>query len=295
MIVLSSVLYYSCNDDDPPLLKDVTLNITGLKDLGSDYNYTGWLLVNNNFHAIGSFTVNEQGQLSGNSFPSIENLTNNASKFLLTIEQSQQNPNTPSNVKILAGSFTDNSATLSVGDASALGTDFSSATGSYILATPTNGSSNNEKSGVWFLDNTSNPPVAGLSLPTLPSGWKYEGWVVINNTPVTTGKFTSTTGADLSAPFSGDMSGPAFPGEDFITDAPSELTFPVDLDGAKVVISVEPEPDNSTEPFLLKPLVGDVPSSATDHTKYDLSNNANATNPTGAVTISRTGTAIPEN
>jgi hypothetical protein len=161
----------------------------------------------------------------------------------------------------------------------------STATGDYILATPTDGTNGtDENSGVWWLNNSSGSAVAGLSLPALPAGWEYEGWAVINGTPVSTGKFTSVSGADLAAPYSGTTAGPAFPGEDLLTNAPSGLNFPTDLAGQKVVISIEPSPDNSAAPFLLKPLVGEVPATATDHTVYNMANNAAGSNPTGTVT-----------
>ena len=60
--------------------------------------------------------------------------------------------------------------------------------------------------------------------------------------------------------------GPAFPGEDYIQNAPNGLTFPTDLKGATIVISVEPVPDNSTNPFTLKPLAHVVPANAAVHT-----------------------------
>ena len=184
---------------------------------------------------------------------------------------------------ILAGDFSGTSADLTVGHGAALGNDFTSAAGTYILATPTDGMNNNERSGVWFLDPTAGPG-PGLELPTLPAGWKYEGWAVINGTPVSTGTFTDVTAADEGAAYSGAMDGPPFPGEDFIVNAPSGLSFPTDLRGATAVISIEPSPDNSAAPFLLKPLVSPIDASADDHTPFGMSNNATATNPTGTAT-----------
>ena len=129
---------------------------------------------------------------------------------------------------------------------------------------------------------------AGLNLPELTPGWKYEGWVVLNGTPVSTGTFTSVDGADDNAatsPFKGTTNdGPPYPGEDFVQNAPSGLSFPTDLAGTTVVISIEPSPDNSTAPFLLKPLVAPVDAAAADHTPYSMNNNAVATNPTGTAT-----------
>lgn len=67
-----------------------------------------------------------------------------------------------------------------------------------------------ENSGVCWL-NPENGPGRGLELPELVAGWKYEGWVVEDGTPVTTGKFTSVVSADESAPYSSDVaSGPHF-------------------------------------------------------------------------------------
>ena len=52
-------------------------------------------------------------------------------------------------------------------DGSALGDDFTGATGSYILATPTNGADTDENSGIWFLSLASGNPAEGLDLPIL--------------------------------------------------------------------------------------------------------------------------------
>ena len=125
--------------------------------------------------------------------------------------------------------------------------------GKYIIAAPTGtGATEEEFSGIWFLDNSSGSAVAGLDLPELTAGWKYEGWVVIDGTPLTTGTFTGCRcAADEGAPFSGTNPGPSYPGEDFLVNAPSGLTFPTDLRGKTVVISIEPVPDNSTVLLLL--------------------------------------------
>ncbi len=169
-----------------------------------------------------------------------------------------------------SGSVTNGSADLTVGHGAALGSDFSNASGVYILATPTDGPDTNENSGLWFLDLSSGSPAQGLQLPMLPAGWEYEGWVVIGGTPVSTGRFNTSAEVDLDTVFSGPLSGPPFPGEDFLFNAPDGLTFPVDLAGGTAVISVEPAPDDSTAPFTLKPLVGAIPEDARDHTVYPL-------------------------
>jgi len=283
LVILSTTLA-SCKDDDTKesTTSNLNLTITGLSDLGADYVYEGWLLVNGAPKTTGTFTVDENGDLSKTDFQIENNDLTTATKFILTIEPAADSDPAPSAVHILAGDFSGNSAAVSVGDMAALGNDFTASTGKYILATPTNGADTDENSGVWWLDPTAGPG-AGLDLPTLPAGWKYEGWAVIGGTPVTTGKFTAIDVVDDAAPFSASMPGPPFPGEDFLLNAPSGVTFPTDLSGATIVISVEPDPDNAPGPFLLKPLVGMVPVGAADHTAYDMNNNASNTNPSGTV------------
>lgn len=121
-------------------------------------------------------------------------------------------------------------------------------------------------------------------LEDLGDNFAYEGWAVVDGHPISTGTFENVSDVDDSAPYSvTDASGRPFPGEDFLMNAPSHLSFPTDLAGKTVVISVEPSPDNSTAPFLLKPLVGHIPTDATDHKLYNMTNNAIATNPTGVI------------
>ena len=166
----------------------------------------------------------------------------------------------------------------------ALGTSFSTASGNYILATPTTSDMTDELSGVWFLDNSSGMPAQGLNLPQLPANWVYEGWAVINGSPISTGRFTALDMQDDAAPYSGtDAMGPPFPGEDFINNAPAGQTFPTDLSNAAIVISIEPEPDNSPKPFTFKPLIS-MPPSATAHTTFHMTNQVDSNFPAGTVT-----------
>jgi len=270
------------NPSNPPATGELTLNISGLEDLGSAAKYEGWIIINGTPKSTGKFTVGANGQLSSNTFTVDKSDLDNATKFVLTIEPEPDQNADPSDVHLIAGDFSGNQASLSVGDGAALNDDFSTASGTYILATPTNGSSSNENSGIWFLDISSGTPSIGLNLPALPTGWKYEGWTVINGIPVTTGKFTNTGAADESAPYSGTMSGPPFPGEDFLNNAPTGLTFPTDLSAGTAVISIEPDPDNAAGPFFMKPLTGSIPSGAMDHTNYPLNLNM-GTFPVGTV------------
>ena len=284
---LSVLAFSSCKKEEEsttPTNGNITMSVSGLEDLGSDFIYEGWLIVDGKAVSAGTFTVDASGNMSKTSFSLTQSNISKATTYVLTIEPFPDTDPTPSSVHILAGDFSGTSANLVISHAAAIGNDFLASTGGYILATPTDGGmTTNENSGVWWLDPAQGPG-AGLSLPTLPSGWMYEGWAVIDGVPVSTGTFTDVAAADKAAPYSETMAaGPPFPGEDFLLNAPTGVTFPTDLAGKTVVISVEPSPDNSALPFLLKPLVGSVPASAMDHTLYNMTNNAAASNPTGMV------------
>jgi hypothetical protein len=268
ILAIASVLTFaSCNDSDNELTTaNLTVDLTGLETLGSDFVYEGWIIVNGAPVSTGTF--------SSITFPQTFTVDATdlaaATTFVLSIEPAVDSDPSPAATKLLAGDFTNDAANLT---STGLVGDFSTSTGKYILATPTDTDMSNEASGVWFLDNTSTTPVAGLDLPILTDGWKYEGWAVINGQPISTGTFTNVAATDDLAVFSGSVALPSpngtdgfFPGEDFLLNAPSGVTFPTDLKGATIVISVEPSPDNSPMPFTLKPLAHVVPLTAANHT-----------------------------
>lgn len=241
----------------------------------------GWAIIGGQPFSTGKFNVGTDGSLRTVSGARIEGgsfATNLevkiATAIVVTIEPAGDADTVPAATKILAGTVSSRAANLAVAAAQALGNDFGGASGVFILATPTDGEGTNETSGIWFLDLRSGSPGVGLSLPTLPAGWQYEGWAVINGVPVTTGRFTRGSGADAAAPFSGPQPGPPFPGEDFLTNAPAGLRFPLDLGGAMAVITVEPSPDDSPAPFALEPLAASIPTGARDHVTLPLANRA---------------------
>jgi hypothetical protein len=282
--IILGMFMSACNDDDNENGETATIQLTvsGLPTLDDFHKYEGWIIVDGSPITIGRFSVDEAGQLSETSFEVDAGKLEKASAFIISIEPEPDNNAAPTKIHILAGNFIGNSATLTVENESALGTGFGSVAGKYILATPTDGEMTNENSGIWWLV-PGDSPSASLQLPELNEGWLYEGWVVINGTPVSTGKFSDETKADMAAPYSATLDAPPFPGEDFLRNAPGGLTFPTDLSGQQAVISVEPEPDNSNKPFAIKPLIGNIPQSATDHTLYNMTNNSGSILITGEV------------
>ncbi|WP_139003044.1 anti-sigma factor [Hyunsoonleella aestuarii] len=246
------VLATSCSDDDnAPALSTLTLDLSGLEPLGDDFVYEGWIIVDGSPVSTGVF--------SSVSFPQTFTVDaqqlSTASRFVLSIEPTDDPDPAPADTKLLVGDFSGNEASVN----SNIVGDFSSASGAFFLRTPTDetGTNNgNDHYGVWF-GTPGMPPIPNFVLPTLPDGWVYEGWVVGDAGPITTGTFTAFNAADGFNDFSETLqAGPPVPGEDFFLNAPSGETFPLDVRGRTVVISVEPVPDNSPAPFAIKPLVG---------------------------------------
>ncbi|MFK7970429.1 MAG: anti-sigma factor [Bacteroidia bacterium] len=277
-LIAISFLTACDNTDD---LSNLDLNLTGLEDLGAGYAYEGWVIVDGSPVSTGTFTVDGSGTLSQTSFEVDAANLDAATMFVLSIEPSPDNDPAPAATKILSGAFSGASANLSTGT---VGDDFEGAAGKYFLAAPTgSGDASENFSGLWFIDNTSGSMMPGLNLPTLNAGWKYEGWVVIDGNPLSTGTFSAGDAADEGAPFSGTNPGPPFPGEDFLLNAPSGLTFPTDLRGRTVVVSIEPTPDNSPAPFVLKPLLHNISATLGHATADEMMNNTTASFPKGSV------------
>lgn len=275
-------LLVSCHkgdNGDDPQMSNLTLNLSGLDDLGSDFIYEGWIIVDGAPVSTGTFSVDGDGNLSSTTFAMDTETLDSATKFVLSIEPVPDNSPDPAATKLFVGDFSGDTASLSTGTVAA---SFDSVAGEYILATPTGTGADNEKySGIWFLNNSSGSPMIGLELPILNDGWVYEGWAVIDGKPVTTGTFTAVDDFDNADPFSGTNPGPPFPGEDFLHNAPDGLTFPTDIRGGVAVISIEPYPDNNPNPFTLKPLAGIIPADAMG--VQTLNDNVAGSFPTGSV------------
>lgn len=233
----------------------ISFTPTNLEPLGESFDYEGWLITSNGPVATGKFDINPDDKDAMQMFEVNKADADDATKFVLTIEPADETGDdikNPTNIHILAGDITNNTSILSTSDQAALGTNFSEASAKYILATPTNGNATPTQ-GIWYIDKSSGKAMAGLKLPELPAGWKYEGWIVDNGQPLSTGTFLKADEADSNGAgtAAGDQGFPDFPGQDYI-DPAKELV------GKTAVISVEPDPDNSVAPFSIKPLVGTI-------------------------------------
>ena len=239
---------------------NVQLDLTGLEPLGEGFVYEGWVIIDGAPVSTGRFNIEADGSLTFLT-GSLADDVSEATTVVITIEPADDPDPGPAAPKPLAGDVVDGVAELSVGHPAALGDDFSGAGGQFLVATPTTADNpDDDYSGVWFIEVTDAGPVQGLDLPTLPEGWVYEGWAVIDGQPVSTGRFVDPGAPDDFSGFSGPDGSPPFPGEDFIVNAPDGLSFPTDLRGDTVVISIEPADDDSPAPFAFKPLAAEIPA-----------------------------------
>ncbi len=258
---------------DDAMMKKATFSATfkGLVNPGQGWAYEGWLIVDGKPVSTGVFTIDEKSMASATDFEVDAEALQNATTFVLTLEPSPDADPAPSALHILAGDFDGDSATLSVAHPAALGSDFADVTGSYILGAPSSEmAAKDYRKGIWW---------PSLTLPALPEGWTYEGWVVGPDGPITTGRFAAGNMADSDGvgPTAGPKAGPAFPGQDFI-DPAIDLTS-----GYAAVITIEPEPDTAEGPFFLKLLVDKTIEDVGDHGSQDMGNQA-STFPSGTIT-----------
>jgi len=247
-------------------------DIQNLAPLGDGYVYEGWAIVDMVPVSTGRFGVDANGVAELTTFELTEDQVADLGAFVLSIEPEMDDKPEPSAVKLLGGNFVADTATLSIDHDAALGDDLTGAVGPYILETPsTPDNADDYNNGIWWL---------GIDVPSLPPGWQYEGWVVVGGVPMSTGTFTAggAPDSDGAGPTAGIGATPMAPGQDLIDP-------PVDLIGATAVISIEPVPDDSAMPFLLKPLVDADIEDVGPGVSQAMTNQAADNSPTGTVTL----------
>ena len=277
----------------------LTFNLSNLPTLDDSLVLAAWI-VNDAGKVIHKFGKLTTGSTFNGSFPLTLNdyQQNTNSQFIcVSVEHrdSTLNDSTTSNLFLLVSKIRTNSselnlvpknpATIAFGsdfdDQKYLGTDtssaippsFKTAKGVYTVFTPTNADPNTN-SGIWFLTyKSAGVYETGLRLPELPTGWTYKGWVKVSGSYLSIGEFKTDAGNDGGNPYVGANPMPAYPGEDFLLNAPTGFTFPLDLAGQEVMISVEPIGYAKNKPFPLFLLKGAIPNPGNNTTSFSLENN----------------------
>jgi len=299
--VAASLLLIGCDsgssgDDSTPSIQ-IQINLDGMASLKDTYQYRiwarvgqDWVMSNNGFNYNESgLLINTTGQLIANTFLMQSNIAE-ADMIVIGVHGKGGFGDFPPSSTILGGDVSGGSATLSAAHEMALGGDLLSASGTYTvltLETPADAPANYPKeSGIWFGE----PNGAGsldptLSLPNLSDGWLYGGWLEKEGVVYAIGRFEEPDGLDMDNQYLQPDALTPVPGENFLTNAPDGSTFPLDVRGATVFLTVEPNPDDDDEaPTSFRIFEAQVPASAAAASTHSLGT-PGVGMPTGTATI----------
>ena len=134
IVALAVYLFYQ----PPAQMNTVTFSLNGVEDV-SPAHLEGWAIFGEEKVSTGKFDVGDSLEFT------IDRNLSEADMFVITIEPEGDTDTEPSGIIYLSGSLVDDSANLE------FPVDFTDVTGTYILATPTNGPDTNENSGIWFI------------------------------------------------------------------------------------------------------------------------------------------------
>jgi len=197
------------------------------------------------------------------------------------------------------GDASTGTADLDASHVDALGSAFSSTSGAFAITAPT--SPSDSSSGVWFVDKQGSAVSAGLrNLPPIPDEWVYEGWVRLDVPAqgggtvqyLSTGRFLRGDSADFdgAGPGKGPGVGYNFPGQDFINPIPPGLPARPDLRFCSFMVTIEPVPDNSPQPFPLRLFATPIPQAPLPQGQTVLMNNVSSSSfPHARLKIVRSG------
>ena len=251
------------------------LSVSNLQPLVEASTYELWVMQDSKALSLGRFNTDLSGAGFLGEFKELEGELSNGDKVFITIESSADGDDEPSETIVLSGVVDEDVEKRVNFD---LPIDFNQVSGNYILGTPTNSPEDLEAYGVWFV--RPGGQVASLDLPDAPNGWKYEGWIIRGTHRLSSGRFSQIDEADDFDGYSGEQSGPNFPGEDYLVNLPPGLDEPLYLaDGeSQVVVSFEPESEDGDptdkgqtlpEPYIIF-LSALIEKDALDHTLHPL-------------------------
>ena len=270
----------SGSESNDPESGVVILTVRDLRPLPGNYHLEAWITTPElTTSSVGKFTVGSDGKilnLSGEEIPrgrfEVPFTVDSARVAYITIEPSGDTDTSPSTTRLMGGLFREGTAELETTDVEGIEDGLILARGNYIVETPTNGSESSEQSGIWFVNLTGGPPARGLRITTPIRGWKYQAWTDADGIPLNMGVISNHSQPDDSNIYSGPQPGYNFPGEDFLVNAPDDLTFPLYVPSTRVTVSLEPDPDPAPERSQFILLEGYVPESVASGTTYNLTN-----------------------
>ncbi len=249
IICMSLLMLFNSSCDDPentynPDSSNLFMQqFDNIPYAGDDSYYGFWGVENNKFKFIGQFQMLINNEVTSSSF----DISTSDAETLDTVELwlykgDQSNLSQPEGVKLLRGNFNINGCLMTAYADDILPTDLASATGSFEVATPSDGLDTNERVGVWFAHNIeTDTPTASLELPELNDSWTYYSRVQFSNSfRLNLGDFRTPDGPDDSNEYCVSGYQPLFPGEDFFQNMPPDYNEENGLDYSVISVSIRP-------------------------------------------------------
>jgi hypothetical protein len=318
VMILFAVIFYSCGESGTTAPQNsASLSLTRLEPIDKNIlgTYELWGSVETSFdhgenayRSMGRFAVNSSGAItdtSGNPFsPNLGRIgnINDVSDIIITIQPPGYSDTIPSNIKILGGAKQQSGSSLvfdlsmSYIDILPVSSQFTAATGSYILASPTKGTASSDyRRGIWFTKDTLGS-TAGLSLPNLPdtTEWTYQAWVVDNSNSLyiyNIGRFDSPHARDNNQQCE-QLGGLVWnvPGHDWLQfNCPGIIPDVTNLENNySVIVTLEPRYEQGQAlglPFYIKLFSGNI-AAVSFGSMQSLSNGFSSTVPSGQVRLS---------
>lgn len=210
--------------------------------------------------------------LNGNDLNTWEvEVPDNTIELFVTIEKEGDRDETPHAFELMRAELTDNTANMQLN-----GIDFESLSGSFLLATPTDGNwAINERSGAWFI-NTDLETTA-LQLEDLGgTHWLWEARLKSDDGSIILGEFSTPTTSDTINKYSETAAaGFQVPGEDLLQNLPDGFLPPLNLGNGSytVVISLEPNLDGydfTGQDVFVPVLEASIPEGTKEYTDISL-------------------------
>lgn len=299
-----------CGDDDenPTPTGEFLITLTGFEPLPAGHHYEAWarfppppppggIRVEHGDEdpvSLGAFQVTEDGDIvsledGAVTFELAEPRDlQTVADVVITVRESKPDT-TIGSVLIggeMAGDQNEGRATLTMDYHDALFADIRTASGSCILATPSDGDNGNENQGLWFSTPTGTP---ALTLPALAGGWRYDAYLLLGAKEIALGSFTrgDTADSDGAGAEGGLLGGFNTPGSDFLISA-----LNLSNGGVSVLVALQPGEDEhegfrahgSVFPYHVLEL--DIPAGTLPRTSMALEV-ATEPLPSGTVTLPR--------
>jgi hypothetical protein len=231
--------------------QNLQLSFAGLPSLGDGHYYEGWAVVDGDAWSTGKFDVAANGELIDLDGNVIEDGVygagidiSEATMVAITIHPPVDDRG-PAAPHILGGAVADLESALTIDSNHALGTDFATARGVYLM--------DGEDSTLTF------------RMPVLIAGFEYEAWSVADDVATSLGRFG---GADLAHDDGGHDDNAQVA---VVDDLTHELVVTdIELRGSRLMVTVEPQDDNDAGPFGIRVLEGRVAVAADDGVQFQL-------------------------